>query len=155
MIQRIQTVYLLLVAILMIITLFLPTIEFASDEAFYRLSYAGFQRVNADGTTLALEHAWMLTLLTAIIAVIAFITIWLYKLRPLQIRLTIFNSLLLMGYYGLFFYFRYYYSAKYEISADSILLPVALPLVCIVLNYLAFRGIAKDDAIVKSYDRLR
>ena len=101
------------------------------------------------------EHAWMLTLISAIIPFITLITIWLYKHRQLQIRLTVFNSLLMLGYYGMYAFYLYYFKEKYAADAVHPLLPAVFPLVCIVLNVLAIRGIAKDDALVKSYERLR
>lgn len=154
MIQRIQTIYLLLVVILTSVTLFSPIMEFATDSTSYVLSFKGIQMATAEGYK-TIGHAWMLTLISAIIPIIAFATIWLYKYRQLQIRLTVFNSLLMLGYYGMFFFFRYFYTEKYAADACVILWPVIFPFISIILNYLAIRGIAKDDAIVKSYDRLR
>ena len=34
-------------------------------------------------------------------------------------------------------------------------LPLVFPLISAVLTFLAYRGIKKDDELVKSYDRLR
>lgn len=163
MIQRIQSIYLLVVLILSMVTLLSPVLELASADAYYELSVRGLERSTAASALIAggeeqagvVEHAWMLTLISAIIPFITLITIWLYKHRQLQIRLTVFNSLLMLGYYGMYAFYLYYFKEKYAADAVHPLLPAVFPLVCIVLNVLAIRGIAKDDALVKSYERLR
>ena len=164
MIQRIQSIYLLVVLILSMVTLLSPVMELASADAYYELSVRGLERSTAASALIAggeeelagvVEHAWMLTLISAIIPLITLITIWLYKHRQLQIRLTVFNSLLMLGYYGMYAFYLYYFKEKYAADAVHPLLPAVFPLVCIVLNVLAIRGIAKDDALVKSYERLR
>lgn len=163
MIQRIQSIYLLVVLILSMVTLLSPVLELASADAYYELSVRGLERSTAASALIdggeeqagVVEHAWMLTLISAIIPFITLITIWLYKHRQLQIRLTVFNSLLMLGYYGMYAFYLYYFKEKYAADAVHPLLPAVFPLVCIVLNVLAIRGIAKDDALVKSYERLR
>ena len=145
------------------VTLLSPVLELASADAYYELSVRGLERSTAASALIAggeeqagvVEHAWMLTLISAIIPFITLITIWLYKHRQLQIRLTVFNSLLMLGYYGMYAFYLYYFKEKYAADAVHPLLPAVFPLVCIVLNVLAIRGIAKDDALVKSYERLR
>lgn len=163
MIQRIQSIYLLVVLILSMVTLLSPVLELASADAYYELSVRGLERSTAASALISggeeqagvVEHAWMLTLISAIIPLVTLITIWLYKHRQLQIRLTVFNSLLMLGYYGMYAFYLYYFKEKYAADAVHPLLPAVFPLVCIVLNVLAIRGIAKDDALVKSYERLR
>ncbi len=159
----------LIVFILSMVTLLSPVMELASDSSYYRLTVSGLEERVAESAvagevpaeeregrhTETVDHAWMLVVMSAIIPLITLVTIWLYKHRQLQIRLTVFNSLLMLGYYGMFFLYLYYFKGRYEAEAVHVLLPAIFPLVCIVLNILAIRGIAKDDALVKSYERLR
>lgn len=52
----------------------------------------------ADGTK---DYApWALFVILLVVAVLAFGTIFLFKKRMLQIRLTIFSTILLIGYYA-------------------------------------------------------
>ena len=124
MIQRIQSVYLLLVTILLVVAMCQPLGRF----------------VAADGVT-AYDF-------------IALATIFLYRNRMLQIRMTIFGSLLLVGYYIASVVFIFVLKGEME-AGFQLGWALCLPAVCIILNYLAFRGIYKDDVMVKAADRLR
>ena len=77
----------------------------------------------------------------------------LYKHRMLQIRMSIFNSLLLVGYYIAFFAF--YFALKNDENLFRIGWALCLPLVSIILNILAIRSIGRDEVMVKAADRLR
>ena len=88
-----------------------------------------------------------------VVAVLAFGTIFLFKKRMLQIRLTIFSTILLIGYYATLVTFIF--MLKEESMTFSPSWTVCLPLVAIILNWLAIRAIGKDEVLVKAYDRLR
>lgn len=155
MIQRIQTVYLLIIAILATCTFFLPvaTIYDPAELLLYPLSYKGFT-VTIDGITETIVHTWMLTIISAIIPIIALITIFLYKKRVLQIRLSFINMVLMLGYYGILFIYLWQAAKQWD-AEWSLNIVAAFPLVCIILNYLAIRAIGKDQALIKSLNRLR
>ena len=70
-----------------------------------------------------------------------------------QIRLTIFSTILLIGYYATLVTFIF--MLKEESMTFSPSWTVCLPLVAIILNWLAIRAIGKDEVLVKAYDRLR
>ena len=53
----------------------------------------------------AFQSTWGLFGILMLSTIVAFATIFLYKNRMLQIRMSIFNSLLLVGYYIAFFAF--------------------------------------------------
>lgn len=60
----------------------------------------------ADGTK---DYApWALFVILLVVAVLAFGTIFLFKKRMLQIRLTIFSTILLIGYYATLVTFIFY-----------------------------------------------
>ena len=69
----------------------------------------------------------------------------------LQIRMTIFNSLLLVGYYiaALAFYF----ALKNDANMFRVGWALCLPLISIILNILAVRAIGRDEVTV-SYTHL-
>ena len=87
-------------------------------------------------------------------ALVAFATIFLYKNRMLQIRMSIFNSLLLVGYYIAFIAF--YFALKSDAKFCSGLVGhfVLATGISIVLNVLAIRAIGRDEVMVKAADRL-
>ncbi len=149
MIQRIQSVYLLVVTILMIICLCNPIGSIiASDNQISSLT--NLYIAMPDGSKA--YEPWALFTILLIVAIVAFVTIFLFKKRMLQIRLTIFSSVLLIGYYMALTAFIFMFAEDTTFSASW---TVCLPLVSLILNWLAIRGIGADEALVKAYDRLR
>lgn len=149
MIQRIQSVYLLVVAILMIICLCNPVGSIiAADNQISE--FTNLFIAMPDGSKS--YDPWALFTILLIVAIVAFVTIFLFKKRMLQIRLTIFSSVLLIGYYMALVAFIFMLAEDTTFSASW---TICLPLVGIILNWLAIRGIGADEALVRAYDRLR
>ena len=96
MIQRIQSVYLLVVSILMIVCMCNPVGSIIAGTQ--EISEFGNLFITLpDGTK---DYApWALFVILLVVAVLAFGTIFLFKKRMLQIRLTIFSTVVLIGYY--------------------------------------------------------
>ena len=149
MIQRIQSVYLLIVTILAIIGLCTPIGSYIGSD--YSVSVlTNLCLTMADGTK---DYApWALFVLLLLAAALAFGTIFLFKKRMLQIRLTIFNSILLLGYYGTLAVFIFMLKEDQATFTPS--WTICLPLVAVILNWLAIRAIGKEEVLVKAYDRL-
>lgn len=148
MIQRIQSVYLLLVTIVLIIAMCIPFGSYYAAGATYKFTALS---ISGEGVSYS---TWGLFVLLLLSTLIAFVTIFLYRKRMLQIRLSIFNTLLLIGYYIAFWYFMATF--KNEMDATfQISWSLSLPLIALILNYMAIRGIGKDEVLVKAADRLR
>ena len=90
-------------------------------------------------------------------------SIMLYRMRMRQLRLTIISSILLFGYILVYAFFAYIYSQKLisigiqpeeEITFNPLATACA-PLISLILNVLAIHGIRKDEALVRSLDRIR
>lgn len=155
MIQRIQSLYLFLVTVLSFITLFSPVagLQHELTATIYQLSYKGLMQLSPTGSIL-LANTWMLTAIMAIIPLLSLITIFLFKKRLLQIRLLFFNIVLMAGYYGLMFIYLWQMGKSLE-AEMFIELVSAFPLVNIVLSFMAIRAIGKDEALIKSLNRIR
>lgn len=149
MIQRIQSIYLLAVTILMIVCMCNPVGTLIANTQ--EISEFGNLCITfPDGTK---DYAtWALFGILLIVALLSFGTIFLFKKRMLQIRLTIFSSVMLIGYYLTLVAYIFMLTDETSFSASWM---VCLPFVCIILNWLAIRGIGADEALVKAYDRLR
>ena len=149
MIQRIQSVYLLAVTILMIICMCSPVGSIITNTQ--EISEFGNLCITLpDGTK---DYAtWALFTILLVASILSFVTIFLFKKRMLQIRLTIFNSILLIGYYLTLIAYIFMLAEDTTFSASW---TICLPFVAIILNWLAIRGIGADEALVKAYDRLR
>ena len=147
MIQRLQSVYLLLAAALVITSMFMPMATIVTPEDPMVLSAMGAYTPGADSKLLF--TMWPLTI------VLALISIFLYRNRPLQMRVCNFTALLLIAFYvvlGIYIYDLYI-----ALNGESLQLQAALsmPVVALVLNYIAYRRIRADEQLVRSADRLR
>ena len=152
MIQRIQSVYLLLVAILLVVALCLPVGQFIGPDGIAAHIFKPLGVTLADGN---FQSTWGLFGILLLSAIIALCTIFLFRNRMLQVRMTVFGSLLLIGYYIAFFAFMFILKNDLNAMAFQLGWALCLPAVCIILNYLAFRAIYRDELMVKAADRLR
>lgn len=149
MIQRIQTIFLLLVTGLLVASMCLPVGYFiGADAAQYTFMPAGIAVKGQFHST------WGVLAVLLLSMIISFATIFMYRNRMLQIRMTIFCSVLLVGYYLAFLAFMFMLKSDLEASF-RISWALCLPLVAIILNYLALRAIGRDEVMVKAADRLR
>lgn len=164
MIQRIQTLYLLLIVIAATVLLWQPVLSFTSAEdaqvqRFATLSAVhGLQEIAVQDEPaqepLVLEGTWGLPVTTALIALLALVDIFLFNKRILQARLNIFLAMLCLGYYGVLAI--YIGLAKISLGVEwHVLFWASIPLICFVLTLMATRAILKDEALVRAADRIR
>ena len=149
MIQRIQTVYLLLTTILAILFLSGTIINFENGIS---LNLEGISGVVSPG----LEYSKLLPLTILLIAVpiLSFLTIFLYSNRKSQMKLTILLIILILLEIAAGAYFTHYIMGNF--NTDPVPgLKLILPVLMLIFAILAYRGIRKDEKLVRSYDRLR
>lgn len=153
MLQRIQTIYLFLTLILWGIIIKFPLAEIVDqDNQIYLFVFKGLI-LNSDSEELYVT-TYPLIILLAIIMLISLVTIFLYKRRILQMRISFINILLMLGYVGL----CYYYIKTFDKQLEGFVhykVTMILPLISIILTYLAIRAIGKDEALIRSVDRIR
>ena len=160
MIQRIQTVYLLLATVLMAMTLMMPlaTITNGTNEiVFTAFGVTGLpESFGKVSSQLPIYLGGLLLLPTLLPIVIIF----LFKKRMLQIRLCVSELVLQLGalaFIGIYCY-RLYDVIDSSIKSKWIFTlgwASIMPIVAMILTGLAIRGIAKDEALVRSLDRIR
>jgi len=152
MIQRIQTVYLLVVVVLLIICMCNPVAAYIGSDG----SVSPFTNLGIDVANIGRETScWGMFAILLLSSMVAATTIFLFKNRMLQIRMTIFNIILLIGYYATFIAFVMAYNGKLPETTFQLRISVCLPFIAMVLNYLAVRAIGKDEVMVKAAERLR
>ncbi|MAN28124.1 MULTISPECIES: DUF4293 domain-containing protein [Mesonia] len=136
MIQRIQSVYLLIVVLLgAVLPFFLPV--WSTEE----------------GTSVFATDQFMIMTVFGASAILALITIFLYKKRKLQISLGRLNIILNFILLGFFVYWSLTLPGEMQISQKGI--GMFLPILSIVFLAMANKAIKKDEALVKSADRIR
>ena len=150
MIQRIQTLYLLLVVVLGTLLCCFAPVQFLMPEGIDYIKLMTFDK-------------WALATISVAIPALALINIFLFKRRLLQARLNIMNVVLCLGYYALLALYTAYIVKGFEPIGEQTLTGAdwyptvwaAIPLVNLVLIMMATRRILKDEALVRAADRLR
>ncbi len=138
----------MLISAILIGSLFSLTFaEIVQDSHVYLFDIRGI--VSIDGIK---ESGTAIATFIGIILLLHVVALFIYKKRILQIRLLVFSIILMLGLFGLFYFFTYYSFDGAEISFK---LPVVFPLIAIILDYLAIRSIGKDEALIRSIDRIR
>jgi hypothetical protein len=149
--QRIQTVFLVIAILSLIISIFLPIWALQPSHELYALHYSN---LNAEGVKQSSYYPYCITAVLFIAAVtIALIEITKFKDRLLQIKLGTLNSLLLAGGLGAAVYFATTMVKTYEGGRYG--LGLWLPAVAVICNWLAMRFIRRDEKLVRDSDRLR
>lgn len=155
MIQRIQSLYLLIVTVLMAVTLFCPIAKFNVEGTEVVLSAFG---VSDSVGVLSSMPIWMGIILAAS-TLLSLVTIFLFKRRMLQIRLCGVEIALLVGDLALmaFYIYKLYASFFENIEWANMIIgvPVIMPIASIVLTVLAMRATLRDELLVRSLDRIR
>ncbi len=152
MIQRIQTLYLLGALILMTLMFFFPLAELVDSSNLFFFTYRGIPSLT-EGEPMLFE-AYPIAILLLLIVLNSLFTIFSYKKRMRQIRLTVFNIFCMLGVVGLVYYNVNSQLEPMQAIANYSIIN-AFPLVSVVLSYLAIRHIGKDEAMIRSMDRIR
>ncbi len=148
MIQRIQSLYLLIAAILCGITVFAPLAWFGSEQQMAILH--AFTLENGDAIVKMPVWTGILLIITTLLPAV---TIFLFKNRMLQVRLCVvevilnIGSLLMMGYT--------YFTLGSEAASQGVKPAIALPLIALVFVLLAAKATFRDEMLVKSLNRIR
>lgn len=151
MIQRKQSLYLLACIVLSVSCLFMPVGNLFAG-ALPKAEMGNFSILFADGQVT--HQSWALGALLVCCAVLQFMAIFLFRRRALQMRFCTFCIILQLGWYATLAGFAYVLGGAEGCSFRPTLFS-AIPAVEIILLYLAFRGIMKDEMLVRSLDRIR
>ncbi len=151
MLQRSQTLYLLGIFILTVVVLTGSLARFVVEGGELILRHSGL--VNAEGEEQL--ATWPMTLLFALVSAISFLNIFFYRSRVRQMRLSVFLIFLFAGMTCMMFFYTWLVSSSFETTDTIYLWRFVIPPVCIILQYLAFRRIRRDELLVKAYDRIR
>jgi len=152
MIQRVQTLYLLGASILLGLMLKLPIASFLIEGEKYNLLSNAF--VSSLDATNIIFNTYPLAILIFVSAMIAFIAIFFFKKRKLQMRIVLFDIVITLGIYVLIYYYYLQASAVKEL-VYVFNYPVLFPLISAFLMFMAFRGIRRDEMIIQSLNRIR
>ncbi len=153
MVQRIQTLYLLIALILVGLMFFFPYAEILSGEGkLYSFQFDGLYYIESLEVYVQTIPS---VILLAVIVLLNLVTIFLFKKRILQMRLAFINMILMLGFIGLVYFYVKSFSSELQAEAVSYKIYGIFPAVSAILNYLALRAIGRDEALIRSVDRIR
>lgn len=151
MLQRIQTVYLVVASLLGILGLMNPVAIFLKNSEAITMG-AFTHTVEVEGFL----GAWPIGVLWVLSMAVLVATVFQYKNRPLQLRLTATFFVLLLALGALQFLLAGQLSlALGEAYSVNYNWSIFLPFASAVLVFLARMAIKKDEDLVRSVDRLR
>ncbi len=165
MIQRKQTLFLLAVLIISVIMFFLPFQSiFIPNDITFNLSLLRDSR--AFGYTFSNSNIYWPLLLNALIIVLSFFAIFLYKKRPVQYKIAylivlvnviITGLFFLLNYIGIGFYYGKHLEHFKKIYEEEISYKIGafLPIISAIFALLAAHFIKKDEQLVRNSDRIR
>ena len=149
MVQRIQSLYLLLSGVCMALVLKFPFANFSNIG-----SFDAWGQHMSDGVMAESLFAFPVYYLVLGLLSLTLIAIFMFKNRKIQILLGRLNYLLILG----FIVVLYLNIDKLNESLNSTIeygVGLYLPVAALAFNFLANRAINKDEDLVKSLDRLR
>lgn len=154
MIQRIQTIFLLITALLMGIASFFPLIEIVGKNDIVQVLYSWGIGTEFEKTS---YPTWGILTFSIIGFFMPVINIFLYKKRKLQIKIGWLTVATIVIYYiTTAVYFLYYMKTIVSGSMiPSCQFALVLPFIALIFNILAILRIKKDEKLVKSLNRIR
>lgn len=154
MIQRIQTLYLLLISALIVAMFFLPLAWFAGENGAFELYASALKSTDGE---IVHTTIYLLVLLAAAL-LLPLVTIFLYRRRLLQIRLCCVEMVLLLGCLmmeGAYYYLAHRAFSDWTFHSQGVKPAIVLPIVCLFFAYLAAKAIFKDEILIREADRIR
>jgi len=158
MIQRVQSIYLGLAIVCGILTFVLPFAHFYSgDVKLAEYIFTGVLNVQSETFESSGPYSFPAYVFCSLAVLIPTASLMMFKKRPVQIRLVRLGFLVSLG----FIVYLLFASDKindtvFEGSTEVLYhAGFYMPVISLVFYFLALRGIKKDEALVKSLDRIR
>jgi lipid-A-disaccharide synthase-like uncharacterized protein len=151
MIQRIQSLFLVLAALFVLASFFFPLAEIKTEKANYELVYRAVAEKTQTGFTVTNTAYLLAGILTLTFFVILY-TVFLFKNRKKQMKMCMISSLFIIFSTLGIVYFGMFLLPK----SDTVFTFAAFfPLLAFLLTLAARNRIRKDEELVRSVDRIR
>ncbi len=151
--QRIQTLFLVLVVVSMLVSFFLPIWKITNGTTEMQLYPLHFSTIENGVRTTQYFPFSIMAILMAAAATIAIMEIMRFDNRMAQVKLGTLNSLILAGVLGTAVYFYNQVTGQYGYGKFG--LSIWIPFIGVACNWLAIRFIRKDEKLVRDSDRIR
>ena len=158
MIQRIQSLYLLLTTILGIVLASGELLSFSDiSGSHFAPSVKNLLSDQAGQQVLISQYSlltWLIIFILGAIVLTALVTIGFYKKRNIQMILTMVLIILSGVVITTLAYLAYRVTGDHDLSLEFSLRTI-LPELLLLFSILAYLGILKDNRLIRSYERLR
>ncbi len=154
MIQRKQTLYLLLGFLILGSLFFQGMGTYAGPDGVFELRFYGLVDITNPSAPTTFYYVFSLAMLIILPTLLEFIAIFMYKRRPKQMRVCAISTGLQIGLAIMLFIINRMFASELEVEWNFHHACI-LPLISAVLTYLAYRRIDDDETIVNSLNRLR
>lgn len=151
--QRIQTLFLVLVVVSMLVSFFLPVWMVSNGTTEMQLYPLHFSTIENGVKTTQYFPFSLMAILMAAAATIAVMEIMRFDNRLTQVKLGTLNSLILALVLGSVVYFYNQVTNQYGYGKFGI--SIWVPFIGVACNWLAIRFIRKDEKLVRDSDRIR
>jgi len=156
MIQRVQSVYLLLITVLMSFLLITTYADLKLDDG-TELVFKSYSitKLSPDSSISVYKSTVPVVFLVLVIGLLSLFTIFVYNRRIIQIRLSIVNIFLILV---LIVSMLVYYLVARNAFPDgkfNFRMPMIYPVLSLIFCYMALKGIRHDELLVNSYKRIR
>lgn len=154
MIQRIQTLYLLVAELLIGLLFFAPFADItAGNGNLFKVDLNGIYQSGVNKPEM-FQHNWLILAVVVICIIVLLATLVMFKNRKLQIKLSTIDLLLCLILSGLIF-FKVWSGASQLSGSYSLTVFSVFPVIAAILIFLAIKAIGKDEMLVRSIDRIR
>jgi hypothetical protein len=151
--QRIQTLFLVLVVISMLVSFFLPIWKITNGTTEMQLYPLHFSTIENGVKTTQYFPFSIMAILMAAAATVAVMEILRFDNRMTQVKLGTLNSLILALALGSVVYFYNQVTSQYGYGKFG--LSIWVPFIGVACNWMAIRFIRRDEKLVRDSDRIR
>jgi hypothetical protein len=157
MLQRVQSIFLLLIAVAMGVALASPIWQKVGQQPTELAQLSAIQLTAQKGITSYVTPLWYLVALMGLVMGLSIYAITQFKNRLLQTGLCAGNALLLTAIMGIIIYQTLYLGKEYGNAADQGQFQTGFYAIiaALICNALANRFIRRDEKLVRESDRLR
>lgn len=157
MIQRVQTIFLLLVVVLGGVFSFMPVLNFVSYDAGYIMG--AYKTILVANPSVVIAKNMGVGVIEGVVILVSLIVIFMFKKRQLQIKLLKLNILLIaLQIVALVMYMDVVKTTIGPNASDVVVgfeFGAIIPVLSLVCTYLAIWFIKKDEKLIRAADRLR
>ena len=156
MIQRIQTLYLFIAIIVIVLMFFFPIAGYYGDLHTFIFSVLGIKNMVPDAQEIFNKYfTFPIVFFIISIVIITITTVFIYKNRPKQLKLIKLSILLnIMMIIGIFIVYSRMIQSVIEVN-EVFKTAAFFPLISLIFFVLAYRAVKRDEKLVRSADRLR